>query len=508
MPTYLDPNEFEVVASGGAVAPSAVELSPDEFEVVPERQKTGKGSSFLLGLQQGISLGFADEIRGAFGALGGLATGKDPIAEYKRGRDELRTLEKQSREDNPWTHLGGEITGSMATAAAPGLNVLKGATTGARVIKAAKIGGVEGLGRSEGEDLATITRDVAAGAGAGGLGGIVGEGAGKLIGGAAERVQKRLVQGITEGAAPSLQKKLVGRAGERRADLLELLGGEKAIKAAAEAGDGAKLTKAIADATEKAGTTRTAVYQAVDGLDRGVAPKAMMSRLDQIQRRLRASPETRTEAEGVFREMRGIFDSWGKRKAIPAEELRATVTGLQNDARAFYRAVQMGTQPPAAAESKAIVARELREMLHEHIERVAGKNPGKVPLKLDELKALNKRLALLSDLDDVAASKAMREATSPPRRLGWLTDVVLAVTEPGAFLAKKVLVDTGVAGALGRAADDKIAKLVQAAQAGKRGAQLQLMATQLGLSKATAGVIESKLARLMEQDPIELASEE
>lgn len=124
-------------------------------------EETGQLESGLRGLAQGASLGFADELTGAAEAL---LTDKS----YEQARDESRQAYDKAQAANPNTYLAGDVTGSIATAFLPGLNVAKGATTAARIGRAAAGGALSGLGTSKADNAGELAKDATVGAALGG----------------------------------------------------------------------------------------------------------------------------------------------------------------------------------------------------------------------------------------------------------------------------------------------------------------------------------------------------
>lgn len=115
--------------------------------------------SAAQGAASSMALDFDDEIAGAASAL----TGGD----YTESRDAVRKSKDALRDANPWSYTGGGVVGSLggagvamkgAGAAASALNTVKGAAT---------VGGVQGLGASEGSVKEQIA-DTAIGAATGG----------------------------------------------------------------------------------------------------------------------------------------------------------------------------------------------------------------------------------------------------------------------------------------------------------------------------------------------------
>ena len=110
---------------------SAAELVEQE-PVTPESDIT-QGEALLGGVQSGAMLGARDEIAGAVGApaylygkYGSVSEAwkhRDELGdEYRRVRDEDRTLQAQQAEAHPKTYMAGEVGGSLLT---PSLGVAK-----------------------------------------------------------------------------------------------------------------------------------------------------------------------------------------------------------------------------------------------------------------------------------------------------------------------------------------------------------------------------------------------
>ncbi len=107
--------------------------------------------SGLAGAAQGATLGFADEIGGAAGALGGLYTGMDPrklMDAYSQTRDKLRGGISEAQEANPKSYLAGNVAGGFASQAVPGLGIAKGTGALMSAGKAATQGALMGAGES------------------------------------------------------------------------------------------------------------------------------------------------------------------------------------------------------------------------------------------------------------------------------------------------------------------------------------------------------------------------
>lgn len=162
------------------VAPGAAFLSQfEQREQQRQQQAEQQGSQLTagaMGLAQGVTLGFADEIGGAAQTIGDtvsqvLHQGEIPnLPEiqqtYKKNRDELRASFEKAEEDHKGSFLLGDIVGGLV------MPMGAGKALGKQMIK---YGAAQGLGRSEGEKSYELAMDVAVGAGLGAAGYKVGE---------------------------------------------------------------------------------------------------------------------------------------------------------------------------------------------------------------------------------------------------------------------------------------------------------------------------------------------
>lgn len=170
----------------------------DDWEDVPA---TSGLESALRGGAQGLSLGFADELAGVAGAVGGALTGEegDFADRYRQERDESRAAYRAAEEANPSLFRAGEIGGGVAGAFVPGLGVGRGLAGAVRT--GAALGGAAGLGGSEADltrgDVGGALADTAGGAAFGALGGAAGHGLGALAG----KVAGRAARGIRSAEA-------------------------------------------------------------------------------------------------------------------------------------------------------------------------------------------------------------------------------------------------------------------------------------------------------------------
>lgn len=136
---------------------------------------------FGTGLQEGATFGFADELAGAAGALGGLSGGDvRPMSEiYQEARDEARAENARIREGAPVSSFVGNIAGgAIPTALVAPAAIGKNLSLGQKALQGAqnswKLGGLAGLGTSEADNVQDALIDT-------GLGVVVGAGTGALL---------------------------------------------------------------------------------------------------------------------------------------------------------------------------------------------------------------------------------------------------------------------------------------------------------------------------------------
>ena len=199
-------------------------FEPEQATAEPKAPPT-KTESLIRGAAQGATMGFGDEIIAnainLLEYLPGSGRSQDEelraqgfqlpeSASYKSIRDDQRALDAAAEKANPASFMTGNIVGGIATAPlAGGLNTIKGATTGAKVLDAAKkagtLGAAAGVGLSNEEDVAGLTKDALTGAALGAAtGGLIESAPGATLTGAG--------LGAVGGAALSDDTSLEGRA--------------------------------------------------------------------------------------------------------------------------------------------------------------------------------------------------------------------------------------------------------------------------------------------------------
>jgi len=163
-------------------------ISDDEMTQLEESSKTGKLKTLGLGVLQGGSFGFADELTamgsslsGAKGGLKKAATylgadyADDPdVVKYETEVSAERDIYKKAAEDRPGYFFGGEMVGSIPTMLIPGLQaakLAKGAKLGKRLWEGSKVGAkagaAYGAGASEATSTPELAKDIAVGTGMG-----------------------------------------------------------------------------------------------------------------------------------------------------------------------------------------------------------------------------------------------------------------------------------------------------------------------------------------------------
>lgn len=189
-----------------------------DFDVLMNSSNT---SSLLAGAGQGATLGFSDEIAGAWNAI---TSGFEKGA-YTEGRDATRARHKARQAANPNFYTGGEIGGAVGTALVPGTAAVRGGTAVGKLAGGALVGagegGLDAYGRQEsapGEvtvapDLDAIRNGATWGA-AGGAGGAV---AGEIL----ERSLRGFVNNKTRTAVTKEFQKIMDATGMTQAQVLQ-----------------------------------------------------------------------------------------------------------------------------------------------------------------------------------------------------------------------------------------------------------------------------------------------
>ncbi len=181
MPTYQltspDGQTYRVTAPEGADENRVMEYFQSQIgqqiNVEPKRDFSD-AESFGRGALQGATFGFSDEIAGvATGAYDAL-TGGDFTESYNETVEGIRKANKQAREANPYSYLGGEVgsaffvPGGLARVGIKGATAAANAGLKARSLAAAKEGAAYGAAFGAGHAEGGL-QERAAGAGMGAL---------------------------------------------------------------------------------------------------------------------------------------------------------------------------------------------------------------------------------------------------------------------------------------------------------------------------------------------------
>lgn len=193
---------------------------PVNFEDAVEVPEVSTFQGLRSGYDQGVTLGFGDELAGVFGGLGGLAGGdvRDFSDIYQEARDEARQENERIKKGAPIASLfGNMIGGAIPSALMAPAKLAQGLSLGQKALQGAKaagqagfaVGGLQGAGMSEAENALGVLQDTGVGAGLGALtGGLVGGGA-PLAGAGLSKVSSTAKQ-IPAGLVDLLRKSQYG----------------------------------------------------------------------------------------------------------------------------------------------------------------------------------------------------------------------------------------------------------------------------------------------------------
>jgi hypothetical protein len=398
------------------------------------------------GALQGATLGFSDELAGVIESV---VTDKS----YEQARDESRAKNKAAQEAHPWLYGGGELAGGAATALVPGAGV---ATLG----KAALAGAAAGLGGSEADltkgEFGQAAFDTALGGTVGAVAHGAGKLAGKVLGGAAERVENSELAGLREGVQYSTKLKTFGKAtpeapqGQFTAAIKTALKSEPGIKAAVNK-DAHKALSMVDQKVDGLTDTLEHIYTKADA--GGAVPvKTAVSGL-----RDAASAFTTTADEGIADTIRSVGVRLSEKypEGIPVQALRAEYRGWQNLANKSMKLFSSKSPREEAAEA---TANALRETLQSHVAEVAEKMP-ELGISRQALEATNKEVSTWIRVQRALAEKATRQNIGAAPFGDTVNFVGNAIAHPIKTAMK-------VAGTAALPADRVIARITQMAEEG------------------------------------------
>lgn len=221
-------------------------------ELLANNMKPGVAESAAVGMHQGLSFGFGDEVQGAAYAAIPFAAGT-PSERYTYGREYMRAKEDAARRDHPVAASAGEVGGAVGTGLAYGLPAFAGKSLPGAMGAGALVGGAEGVAYGLGTGEGGLGPRAANAAAMGGLGAATG-GALPIVTTAAGKATSPLVNrvfGGKDGVRASRAGKALTRTMERSGQSVD----DISAKLSAAAADG-QPEYVVADAMGDAGARR------------------------------------------------------------------------------------------------------------------------------------------------------------------------------------------------------------------------------------------------------------
>lgn len=455
--------------------------------------KVSTGGAFGHGLQQGLTLGFGDELLGVLGGASDALSGGKFAEGYRRERDTNRAYGSAAQEQHPVATVGGELLGGAATAFVPGLGA--SATLAGNVGKGAAIGAAQGLGSSNADltrgDFAGAARDTAIGAGIGAATGAVTHGLTKLAEKAPERQIDRFLGEAGDGSTIKMRDK-IAQAGDRIGRFVEENPGEaKAIMKVAK--DPEKLTAKLADALDTRAEALDKLYKTADKTTGGITVGKVGEVLEGLRAKLANDPHEAGERLAALNKLaKNVELSWGDNPAatVASQDVRRLISDLQKTA--FSKSITAAERPGQEAAREAAGA--LKDTLTEHVRTWA-------PHRVADLEKLNSEVTSLARLQAAAEYRSLRAPTWPKNRLALIVDKAaehgalaasLATHNPLPYIAKKFAIPAAQKGL--QTADSAYASLVKAAMKGAKPAQIIRQAAEVGLPRAVADKVIASFA--------------
>jgi hypothetical protein len=423
------------------------------------------------GAVQGVTLGFGDEVAGLAKALfsreGILGDSHQFAAKYRKGRDETRAANQAAKDAHGFAYGAGEIGGVVASSFVPGLGVARGVGALKTAAQAAKVSGIAGLGASESEDIGGQLADAGTGAV---LGGATAGVLSKVMRGAPGRAINRRLGDLTDGATATQRDRVVGEAGKRTGEVLEILGERSFKKAGSDAGR-------LLESTERAIAETGEEFGKVIAGGAPVKVADVLGKLEGMAAKLGGDPGKADLARAVAGKADDVLNAWGNRTHVSPQEVQTLASDV---AEAAFRG-----SPAVAPKQGQSVSRQvwgdLKGLIDESLEKSTSGSS-------KEARALGRRLSNLYNMREAVRYKATRESTESTRlkdRISGGLDVGLALAEPSAFVAKKAYDYVGKP--LIRNMDERLARIVSEAAAGSPVAKLKERAILMGFSPLVAG---------------------
>ena len=209
---------------GPALTPEEeTELASLNKELTPTAPTPSVAKSALGGVQQGVTLGFADELAGLAGAAGyAYESGslEGAVENYQQARDEERARQKELEAANPKAYTAGAIVGSIPVAVGASLPAMVG------------VGAASGLGSAEGSAWEQAKSTVLGGA-LGGAAKLGGDALSKVGGQAIDALQplyETIKSKVGVEAAQKWLETQAGKMAEKAAGLERTLGQRAALE--------------------------------------------------------------------------------------------------------------------------------------------------------------------------------------------------------------------------------------------------------------------------------------
>lgn len=341
----------------------------------PEQDNVSRLQSGIAGAAQGVSLGFADEMKaGVRGGIDALRTGTPFGENYNRWLDVNRGQLEDARDEHPVAAYGGEIAGAVAPA------MLTGGSAGGLYGS----GAAYGLGAGEG-GFENRAKNAA-------VSGAVSLGAGKAVQGAGNAIATAIARRGAVKSAPTVEA-LEAQAGGLYDE-------------AARAGAGASAGQTRKLALEMRRIVKDAELLDPSGkVDDGYAKVASALRVIETYRGQSMSPEKMKNAiRPILREAAkqdGLEGKVGQKMLGKFQELTGSVSPLTREGDNFY--------------SRAMDTDKVRKALETATGGKAGGDRGAIQTQFDNLRKANIRGknympdALAEEVQRVAAGGGMPE---------------------------------------------------------------------------------------------------
>lgn len=486
----FDPDLYLRKRSEGVPDPGPTQQPAAEASA---KREVSKLESFGRGAAQGATLGFADEIAGAFRTI------TDPYAARSRGtyaaaRDSVRKADAEAKAANPGTYLAGEVGGGLATSFVPGVGIAKGAGLGAMALKGGITGAAAGLGYSEADTTGGLVRDTLVG-GAGGAAlttafGALGR---KVVGGARGRDDMRTIRTLTTGAKPTT-KQVIGSKASEVADGLRAEGlGPKQLK------DADKALGLLQSRKAEAGREIGSALKTLDKAALGPQKAEVQGALQRLLQQYEGNPGEEGKRKALQKLIKQIDKDWGDSRRVTFSQVHDFKKSLQAGAYAGSKALPENKQARFGKEIAGSVNDILRTRISEVAEQGRSVANTRLPLRstpfseladagriAEQFPTLNKRFGLLEQ-----ATKATQERANKA-----VLDNVAPVSP---FNIKQAAMKLVPGKAVARGADRGLAALQRAAEAGNTPAQLVEQALRMGIPEATARAFAANLAAQRKQ---------